>query len=180
MDWTTQTIEALLAPRTNYERKRPDRPRFSLEPTRALLRALDCEHPAPLVIQIGGSKGKGTTASYLSALLRRIGLRVGVYASPHAVTIRERIRIDGELGPPELLVRSVTEALRIAGVADYTRASTRLTAVTATATQALHLELREGEPLLRSTGVNVDPDRRPVEFGRTFFAGSRVTLTLDG
>lgn len=115
MDWTTRTIEALLAPRTNYERKRPDRPRFSLEPTRALLRDLGCEHPAPLVVQIGGSKGKGTTASYLSALLQQIGLRVGVYASPHAVTIRERIRIDGELGPSDLLVRSVREALRWAG-----------------------------------------------------------------
>lgn len=73
---------------------------------------------------------------------------------------------------------SVTEALSLAGVADYTRASTRLTAVPATATQALHLHLREGDPLLRSTGVNVDQAGQPVEYGRTWFAGDRVTLTL--
>jgi GntR family transcriptional regulator, phosphonate transport system regulatory protein len=74
---------------------------------------------------------------------------------------------------------SVTEALKAVGVSDYTRASTRLTAVRATATHALHLHLNEGDPLLRSTGVNVDENRRPVEYGRTWFAGDRVTLTLE-
>ena len=82
---------------------------------------------------------------------------------------------------PEALqtTSSVTEALRAAGVADYTRASTRLTAVRATATQALHLMLTEGDPLLRSSGVNVDENKTPVEYGRTWFAGDRVTLTLS-
>jgi len=74
---------------------------------------------------------------------------------------------------------SVTEALDRAGVADYTRASTRLTAVLADVTQALHLHLREGDPLLRSTSVNVDAAGQPVEYGRTWFAGDRVTLTLE-
>ncbi len=75
---------------------------------------------------------------------------------------------------------SVTEALLEVGVTDYTRASTRLTATRATATQALHLQLTEGDPLLRSSGVNVDEAGMPVEYGRTWFAGDRVTLTLDG
>lgn len=74
---------------------------------------------------------------------------------------------------------SVTEALRLAGISDYTRASTRLTAVRATATYALHLQVSEGDPLLKSTGVNVDEAGVPVEFGRTWFAGDRVTLTLE-
>lgn len=77
-------------------------------------------------------------------------------------------------------VGSVTQALRTVGVMDYTRASTRLTAVLADAAQALHLQLREGDPLLRSTGVNVDLDGVPVEYGRTWFAGDRVTLTVGG
>jgi GntR family phosphonate transport system transcriptional regulator len=74
---------------------------------------------------------------------------------------------------------SVTEALRRVGIGDYTRVSTRLTAVLATATQALHLQIREGAPVLRSTGLNVALDGEPVEYGRTWFAGDRVTLTLD-
>lgn len=74
---------------------------------------------------------------------------------------------------------SVTEALRAAGVADYTRASTRLTAVRATATQALHLQVSEGDPLLRSSSVNTGERDQPVEYGRTWFVGDRVTLTLE-
>lgn len=76
-------------------------------------------------------------------------------------------------------ISSVTAALRAVGVGDYTRASTRLTATRANATQALHLQLAEGDPLLRSSGVNVADTGLPVEYGRTWFAGDRVTLTLD-
>lgn len=74
---------------------------------------------------------------------------------------------------------SVTDALRAVGVEDYTRASTRLTAVRASATHALHLQVAEGDPLMKSSGVNVDVERVPVEYGRTWFAGDRVTLTLE-
>lgn len=75
--------------------------------------------------------------------------------------------------------QGVTHALRAVGVADYTRASTRVSAVLATATQALMLEVAEGAPLLKTTSLNVDPDGVPVEFGRTWFAGDRITLTLE-
>src|SRR6056297_2452356 len=85
---------------------------------------------------------------------------------------------------PDLLqalrrLKSVTEALREQGIADYTRASTRLTAKLASPTQALHLHLNPGAPILRTTAVNVDPDGQPIEYGRTWFAGDRITLTLS-
>ncbi|WP_163850905.1 phosphonate metabolism transcriptional regulator PhnF [Pseudooceanicola aestuarii] len=73
---------------------------------------------------------------------------------------------------------SVTTALAEAGVADYTRAWTRITARPANATQAAQLRLREGDPLLRTTSVNADAQGRAVEFGRAWFAADRVTLTL--
>jgi len=84
---------------------------------------------------------------------------------------------------PELLtalnrLKSVTEALREQGVADYTRASTRLNAKLASPTQALHLQLEPGAPILRTIAVNVDPEGQPIEYGRTWFAGDRITLTL--
>ncbi len=83
-------------------------------------------------------------------------------------------------GLPEALqrLRSVTAALAEGGIADYIRASTRLSAVAADATQALHLRLDEGAPLLRTTAVNHDPAGMPVEYGLCWFAGDRVTLTL--
>ncbi|MFC6589198.1 phosphonate metabolism transcriptional regulator PhnF [Sulfitobacter pacificus] len=74
---------------------------------------------------------------------------------------------------------SVTEALNAVGIADYTRVSTRLTAVRATATQALLLHVTEGDPLLRSSGVNQSGRGEPVEYGRTWFVGDRMTLTIE-
>lgn len=73
---------------------------------------------------------------------------------------------------------SITAALQAAGVADYTRASTRLTAKPASATLALQLQLPQGAPVLRTVGLNVDGAGQPVEYGKTWFAGDRVTLTV--
>lgn len=73
---------------------------------------------------------------------------------------------------------SVTASLAALGVSDYTRAETRLTAKVARGPLALRLRLSEGAPVLRSISLNVDPDGRPVEFGTTWFAGDRVTLTV--
>jgi GntR family phosphonate transport system transcriptional regulator len=73
---------------------------------------------------------------------------------------------------------SVTAALTACGVADYTRASTRVNAKLATATQALHLQIAEHAPVLRTIGLNVDPGGTFIEFGHTWFAGDKVTLTL--
>lgn len=74
--------------------------------------------------------------------------------------------------------QSVTKALSAAGITDYTRASTRLTAKVATTTQALHLGISEGAPILRTVAINVDPDGHPVEYGHTWFVGDRITLVL--
>lgn len=73
---------------------------------------------------------------------------------------------------------SVTAALAACGLTDYTRRDTRLTAEPADAVLALALELKPGAPVLRSVAVNVDAAGVPVEYGTTWFAGDRVTLTL--
>ncbi len=73
---------------------------------------------------------------------------------------------------------SVTDALLQCGLSDFTRAATRMNAKLATATQALHLQIAENAPILRTIGINVDPNGIPIEVGRTWFAGDRVTLTL--
>lgn len=73
---------------------------------------------------------------------------------------------------------SVTVALSACGLTDYTRAETRLTAKLADALQANALHVQLGAPILRSVAVNVDATGAPVEYGKTWFAGDRVTLTV--
>ena len=47
------------------------------------------------VVHVGGTNGKGSTAAFLAAMLRASGLRVGLYTSPHLVSLRERMLVDG-------------------------------------------------------------------------------------
>lgn len=74
---------------------------------------------------------------------------------------------------------SVTAALSACGLTDYTRQDTRLTAKLADPVLALALKVPPRAPVLRSVGVNVDAAGVPVEYGTTWFAGDRVTLTVS-
>ena len=51
--------------------------------------------PAPVVITVGGTNGKGSTVAFIESIARQSGRRVGVYTSPHLLAFNERIRIDG-------------------------------------------------------------------------------------
>ncbi|MFC3088090.1 phosphonate metabolism transcriptional regulator PhnF [Tabrizicola soli] len=73
---------------------------------------------------------------------------------------------------------SITRSLAAAGLTDYTRAETRLTAQLADPVLAVALSVRPGAPVMRTVAVNVDPGGVPVELGMTWFAGERVTLTV--
>lgn len=101
----------------------------------------------------------------------------GTTAVAHFISVFPAARLPG-LAEALAEVASITEALRRCGIPDYIRRDTRITAVRARATQALHLNLSAGDPLLRSTGINTTPDGAPVELGNTWFAGDRVTLTF--
>ena len=125
-------------------------------------------------------------ASEADALHLRPGTQVHVYEGL-SLSENQPIALFRSVFPaerfPALLIHlgtdpSVTAALRHLGVADYTRASTRVNAKLATATQALHLQITEHAPVLRTISVNVDSEGVPIEVGRTWFAGDKVTLTL--
>jgi dihydrofolate synthase/folylpolyglutamate synthase len=84
--------------------------RPGLERIEALLDALGHpEHAYPLV-QVGGTNGKGSISAMLAAMLRADGRRVALYTSPHLVSFRERIRVDGRAIPEDAVVDGV-EAL---------------------------------------------------------------------
>jgi dihydrofolate synthase / folylpolyglutamate synthase len=68
----------------------------SLDRIRALVELLGDPQRAYPVIHITGTNGKTSTARMTETLLRVRGLRTGMFTSPHLVSIRERICVDGE------------------------------------------------------------------------------------
>lgn len=61
-------------------------------------------------IHIAGTNGKGSTAAYLTAVLRAAGYRVGTFTSPYVRTFNERIAIDGRPVSNYLLTKAVEAA----------------------------------------------------------------------
>ncbi len=88
----TAFLESLVRtpPRTREERER-----LGLYPIESLLDRIGNPHRELAAIHITGSKGKGSTALYLEALLAAAGLRIGTFTSPHLEHWNERIRIAG-------------------------------------------------------------------------------------
>lgn len=64
-------------------------------------------HSAYRTIHIAGTNGKGSTAHSLAAVLQRLGLKVGLYTSPHLIDFRERIRVNGEMIPADYVAQFV-------------------------------------------------------------------------
>ncbi|MGF1910305.1 bifunctional tetrahydrofolate synthase/dihydrofolate synthase [Vibrio kasasachensis] len=52
--------------------------------------------PAPTVITVAGTNGKGSTCAIMEAILLDAGYSVGVYSSPHLIRYNERVRINGQ------------------------------------------------------------------------------------
>ncbi len=81
--------------------------RPGLDRMRALLAALGDPHTAYPVIHVAGTNGKGSTASFAAAIAQASGARVGLHTSPHLVTLRERMRVDGEPAPETWVAEAV-------------------------------------------------------------------------
>jgi dihydrofolate synthase/folylpolyglutamate synthase len=95
---------ALFESRTNLERglplDDPDRV-YRLDRMRELCAAFEDPQDALRVVHIAGSKGKGSTAACIAALLTAAGRKVGVYTSPHLTDYRERFTVYGEAFPEQ-------------------------------------------------------------------------------
>ena len=68
-----------------------------LDNTVALMNVLNSPHRNFKTIHIAGTNGKGSTSHILASILQEMGLKTGLYTSPHLRDFRERIRINGEM-----------------------------------------------------------------------------------
>ncbi|MDO9436376.1 phosphonate metabolism transcriptional regulator PhnF [Hydrogenophaga sp.] len=74
---------------------------------------------------------------------------------------------------------SITAAFAAHGVNDYVRHESRISARIPSAETAALLRQPVTRPVLLVTKVNTDLDDQPIEFAETWFAGDRVTLTVN-
>ena len=61
------------------------------------------------VIHIAGTKGKGSTANFIANTLIKAGYRVGLFTSPHLQDFSERIQVDGELIPHQVVTDRINQ-----------------------------------------------------------------------
>ncbi len=68
---------------------------LGLDRVQAVAKTANLTKPAPTVITVAGTNGKGSTCALLEAILLDAGYSVGVYSSPHLIRYNERVRING-------------------------------------------------------------------------------------
>ena len=62
----------------------------------------------PKIIHVAGTNGKGSVCAMIDSICRAQGYRTGLFISPHLVTFRERIRVNGEMISEEAVADGLT------------------------------------------------------------------------
>ena len=80
-----------------------------LENTLRLMAHVGNPHERLRAIHVAGTNGKGSTSHLMAAALQAAGLKVGLFTSPHLVSLTERIRINGQPIPEAEVAAFVSE-----------------------------------------------------------------------
>lgn len=97
---TYQQAITYLFEKTDYERQHKLRynvTTFDLKRMNLLLKGLGDPHKKTKMVHIAGTKGKGSTATMLAKMIEANGYSVGLYTSPHVMSLHERITINSEM-----------------------------------------------------------------------------------
>lgn len=78
-----------------------------LQRIRKLLDVIGNPHLILPVVHIAGTNGKGSVAHMTASVLRKHGLNVGLYTSPHLFNLRDRFRINGVPVPEDFITEFV-------------------------------------------------------------------------
>jgi dihydrofolate synthase/folylpolyglutamate synthase len=103
-DWTQERAERQLRSLELFGM------RFGLDRMRRMMTALSSPERRFDVIHVLGTNGKSSTTRMTAEILRRHGLSVGAYTSPHLVDYRERILLDGREIEPGAFSQAVARA----------------------------------------------------------------------
>jgi dihydrofolate synthase / folylpolyglutamate synthase len=83
--------------------------KLGLENSRRLFAALRVPAPNERIIHVAGTNGKGSVCALLDSVCRAARYRTALFTSPHLVTFRERIQVNGEMISKEEVARGLTK-----------------------------------------------------------------------
>lgn len=78
---------------------------FAQEQMQSYLDRLGLDLSPLSVVHVAGSKGKGSTCAFAETILRKHGLKTGMYTSPHLISLTERYRINTQHISEELFLK---------------------------------------------------------------------------
>ncbi len=105
-----KTLEAWLS---KLESIHPTSIDLTLSRVDKVFNRLQIDFSKQTVITIAGTNGKGSCVNYLDAMLTRMGLKTGVYTSPHLLQYNERIKIQQQTISDSNLCRVFTEIEKV-------------------------------------------------------------------
>ena len=101
------------------------------------------------VIHVAGTNGKGSVCAMIDSICRAQGYRTGLFTSPHLVTFRERIRVNGDMISEEAVADGLTTIRNL--VANWDPHPTFFEVVTALALK--HFSDTRAEIVILETGL---------------------------
>jgi GntR family phosphonate transport system transcriptional regulator len=145
--------------------------RQAREPSGRLVRAEVIPADAVIARELGLRKGARVVLLETLGMADDVPISIGAHHFP-ARRFPDLIAAFEETG-------SITAALSDAGVEDYSRKSTRVTAGLPDARETGLLEMPRTRPLLICESINIDQDGEIIEFGRASFVADRVHVSLE-
>jgi dihydrofolate synthase / folylpolyglutamate synthase len=137
---------------------------------------------SPKVIHVAGTNGKGSVCAMIDSICRAQGHRTGLFTSPHLVTFRERIRVDGEMISEEAVGDGLTTIRNL--VANWDPHPTFFEVVTALALK--HFSDTKVKIVILETGLGGRLDATnaiqsnvsvitPIDFDHEKWLGKRIS-----
>ena len=123
--------------------------KLGLENAERLMAAVPLDLPQTRVVHVAGTNGKGSVCAMVDAICRAAGYRTGLFTSPHLVSFRERIRVNGEMMSHAAVADGLTQLRK--RVADWDSHPTFFELATALALQ--HFAQAECDVIVLETGM---------------------------
>jgi len=151
--------------------------KLGLKNIRRLIAALHVDLGSARVVHVAGTNGKGSVCAMIDSICRAQNYRTGLFTSPHLITFRERIRVNGEMISEDAVASGLTSICNLAATWDphptffeiatalalkyFAGATKRLTSFEKELSQTARLPSPSPLPSLRGERITVRGESKP-------------------